>query len=37
VTRVVGLDAAVINGVLDDLEAARDGVRTVIAPEKRLR
>ena len=32
VTRVVALDAATINGVLDDLEAFRDDVRTVIRP-----
>ena len=32
VTRVVPLDAATINGVLDDLEAFRDDVRTVIRP-----
>jgi propanol-preferring alcohol dehydrogenase len=32
VTRVVPLDAARINGVLDDLEAFRDDVRTVIRP-----
>jgi propanol-preferring alcohol dehydrogenase len=32
VTRVVPLDAAAINGVLDDLEAFRDDVRTVICP-----
>ena len=30
VTRVVPLDARAINGVLDDLEAFRDGVRAVI-------
>ncbi len=32
VTRVVPLEAAAINGVLDDLEAFRDDVRTVIRP-----
>jgi propanol-preferring alcohol dehydrogenase len=32
ITRVVPLEAAAINGVLDELEAWRDGVRTVIAP-----
>jgi D-arabinose 1-dehydrogenase-like Zn-dependent alcohol dehydrogenase len=32
VTRIVPLDAATINGVLDDLEAFRDDVRTVIRP-----
>ena len=32
VTRVVPLDSATINGVLDDLEAFRDDVRTVIRP-----
>ncbi len=32
VTRIVPLDAAAINGVLDDLEAFRDDVRTVIRP-----
>jgi hypothetical protein len=32
VTRVVPLDAATINSVLDDLEAFRDDVRTVIRP-----
>jgi propanol-preferring alcohol dehydrogenase len=32
VTRVVPLEAAAINGVLDDLEAFRDDVRSVIRP-----
>jgi propanol-preferring alcohol dehydrogenase len=32
VTRFVPLDAGAINGVLDDLEAFRDDVRTVIRP-----
>jgi len=32
VTRVIPLEAAAINGVLDDLEAFRDDVRTVIRP-----
>ena len=32
VTRVVPLDAAAVNGVLDGLEAFRDDVRTVIRP-----
>jgi propanol-preferring alcohol dehydrogenase len=32
VTRAVALDAAAVNGVLDDLEAFRDDVRTVIRP-----
>jgi 2-desacetyl-2-hydroxyethyl bacteriochlorophyllide A dehydrogenase len=32
VTRVVPLDAASINGVLDDLEASRDDVRSVVRP-----
>jgi 2-desacetyl-2-hydroxyethyl bacteriochlorophyllide A dehydrogenase len=32
VTRVVPLDAAAINGVLDDLEASRDDVRSVVRP-----
>ena len=31
ITRVVPLEAAAINGVLDELETWRDGVRTVIA------
>ena len=32
VTRVVPLAALAINGVLDDLEAFRDDVRTVVQP-----
>ena len=32
ITRTVPLDASAINGVLDDLEAFRDDVRTVVQP-----
>jgi hypothetical protein len=32
VSRLVPLDADAINGVLDDLEACRDDVRSVVTP-----
>ena len=32
VSRIVPLDADAINGVLDDLEACRDDVRSVVRP-----